>query len=69
MDTITLDRSKLLGFDVAGNLQAKVGAKPQTKPAEITLDHSKLLGFDVADNLKAKVGVKPAVNLPAKGSR
>jgi len=25
---IVLDRSKLLGFDVVGNLQAKVGKKP-----------------------------------------
>jgi hypothetical protein len=33
MAKIILDRSKLLGFDVAGNLQAKVGVKtsgPQT---------------------------------------
>jgi hypothetical protein len=55
---IVLDRSKLLGFDVAGNLQAKVGAKPEA----VVLDHSKLLGFDVAGNLQAKVGKKPVTS-------
>jgi hypothetical protein len=31
---IVLDRSKLLGFDVAGNLQAKVGKKPEPSPSK-----------------------------------
>jgi hypothetical protein len=30
---IILDRSRLLGFDVAGNLQAKVGVKNIAPPA------------------------------------
>jgi hypothetical protein len=33
MSKIVLDRSKLLGFDHAQNLQAKVGKKPVTAPA------------------------------------
>jgi hypothetical protein len=31
---IILDRSKLLGFDVPGNLQAKVGKKPGISPSK-----------------------------------
>jgi len=34
VNKIILDRSKLLGFDVAGNLQAKVGTKPPASPAK-----------------------------------
>jgi len=34
MSKIILDRSKLLGFDVAGNLQAKVGKKPPSAPSK-----------------------------------
>jgi hypothetical protein len=32
VDKIVLDRSKLLGFDIASNLQAKVGKKPVNAP-------------------------------------
>jgi hypothetical protein len=32
VDKIILDRSKLLGFDIPRNLQAKVGKKPVNAP-------------------------------------
>jgi hypothetical protein len=32
VDKIILDRSKLLGFDIPKNLQAKVGKKPNDVP-------------------------------------
>ena len=56
MSQIPFDRSKLLGFDHAQKLQAKVGGKPKT-----LLDRSQLLGFDQAQNLQAKVGGKPSI--------